>query len=196
MIDLTGKVFGKWKVLEFSYRKGRDYYWKCQCECGVIKDVSAGNLKSGKSTQCKQCFYGKPIDNFNKHWILDIETGCWLWLGSLNKYGYGQFLFNNKTLKAHRFSYEYHIGPIPDGLVIDHLCRVPECVNPNHLEAVTQQENVQRGIGNPNKNKTHCKNGHEFTDENTYVDKNGSRYCRECKREWSKKYREKKKRKL
>ncbi len=69
------------------------------------------------------------------------NSGCWFWLGALSR-GYGSL----KNARAHRVAYEMTIGPIPEGLVIDHLCRVTSCVNPDHLEAVTQAENVRRGL--------------------------------------------------
>ncbi len=109
-----------------------------------------------------------------------IES-CWLWIGSATDRGYGQFWFNGKPIMAHRAAYEIAKGPIPKDLVIDHLCRVHRCVNPDHLEVVTRGENVLRGIGPGaiNKTKTHCKRGHEFTVENTYIYK-GTRNCRSC----------------
>ena len=88
---------------------------------------------------------------------------------------------------AHRFMYEYLIGPIPDGMTIDHLCRVRKCVNPMHMEVVTQKENMLRGntLQAKNKNKTHCVRGHEFTPDNTLVYRRNNGYmriCRKCKR--------------
>lgn len=73
-------------------------------------------------------------------WIVDLATGCWLWQGTLDPLGYGRF---GRKL-AHRCGYERHIGPIPAGLVLDHLCVNPPCVNPAHLEPVTQSVNMQR----------------------------------------------------
>jgi hypothetical protein len=98
------------------------------------------------------------------------EDGCWIWTASLDRSGYGRFFFSSPTRLAHRASYELLVGPIPDGLEIDHLCRVRCCVNPAHLEPVTAKENNRRkelalGIG---VFATHCKHGHEFTPENTY----------------------------
>lgn len=69
---------------------------------------------------------------------------CWLWTGVIQKGGYGRFSLNRKYVGAHRWSYEHHVGPIPKGLTIDHLCFVPACVNPAHLEPVTQGENNRR----------------------------------------------------
>jgi hypothetical protein len=87
-------------------------------------------------------------------------------------------------VQAHRLSYEIHKGPIPDGLVIDHLCRVRACVNPEHLEPVTHHENIARGISRISENmvKTHCMRGHPFNEKNTYWAKDGTeRVCRKCK---------------
>jgi len=96
---------------------------------------------------------------------------------------------------AHRLSYETEIGPIPEGLELDHLCRVRSCVNPLHLEPVTHQENVRRGEGaNFWRNKTHCPQGHEYTEENTGISNRNNekcRYCRECKREKNRQRRQK-----
>lgn len=77
---------------------------------------------------------------------VDKSGGCWVWTGACNSDGYGNFLFEGANWRAHRWSYERLVGPIPDGLVIDHLCCVTRCVNPAHLEPVTHLENVRRGI--------------------------------------------------
>lgn len=116
---------------------------------------------------------------------LDPETGCWSWLGYLNHNGYGRLNVGGKQLRAHRASYETFVGPIPDGLVIDHLCRNRACVNPEHLEPVTMQVNTERGIGGAigrfQADKTECANGHEFSEANTYQRKSGGRDCRTCR---------------
>lgn len=112
-----------------------------------------------------------------------FTTDCWEWQRGLDKDGYGQLTINTKKIKPHRFSYELYKGKIPEGLEIDHLCRNRKCVNPNHLELVTHQENIKRGdktnLGLYNKVKTHCKRGHEFNKENSYFYKT-QRMCKIC----------------
>jgi hypothetical protein len=112
----------------------------------------------------------KTIDRFLAK--VNKTDNCWFWTGYKNPKGYGKITVNYKPIMAHRYSYEYYIDSIPKGLVLDHLCENKDCVNPAHLEPVTNQENLIRGkVGQKNaihhKSKTHCKNGHEYTEENT-----------------------------
>ena len=113
----------------------------------------------------------------------DASGGCWLWTAGLSDTGYGQFWTGGKCQSAHRFSYETFVGPIPDGLHIDHLCRVRACVNPTHLEPVPPGVNNARGFSPSalNAQKTHCPQGHAYAGENLVVIR-GKRHCRECKR--------------
>ena len=115
---------------------------------------------------------------------VDLLDGCWLWTAGLFQSGYAQISIKNKTYRAHRISYEFWKGKIPEGLVIDHLCRNKSCINPNHLEAVTPSVNVKRGI-TIRIPKTHCKQGHLYNKENTYIEPNGHRHCRICGRKWN-----------
>ena len=90
----------------------------------------------------------KSLDRFNEKWILGVGVNaCWLWIGAHKdkRGGYGNFWGGDTTVYAHRWVYEYFRGPIPKGLQIDHLCRIRTCVNPLHLEIVTQRENIRRG---------------------------------------------------
>lgn len=116
---------------------------------------------------------------------------CWLWTGYCIPTGYGKMRANDgRLLYVHRIAYELLIGPIPDGMTLDHVaergCRHRNCVNPDHLEPVTHAENVLRGRS-PSAlwaARTHCNYGHEFTPENTYMNR-GARVCRTCTRERS-----------
>lgn len=116
--------------------------------------------------------YGTLI---NRSWEWD---GCWVWEGSTNGVGYGQLYHQGKRQYVHRIAYRLLKGPIPEGLVIDHLCRNTLCWNPAHLEAVTHQVNTQRGVTGT---KTHCRNGHAFDATNTYITPAGHRSCRACR---------------
>lgn len=141
---------------------------------------------------------GRPIRVAKKKPVLERavskikvdEHGCWLWLGGKSGSGYGLIGAGGRnaprhSLYVHRVMYEAHVGPIPDGLDLDHLCRVRACVNPAHLESVTRSENLKRSpvIGAYQKAITHCPRGHAYEGENLYVKKNGNRQCRECNRE-------------
>lgn len=113
--------------------------------------------------------------------------GCWEWSGSTTTGGYGMKWNGERVVPAHRWSYEFHVAPIPPGLVLDHLCCNPKCVNPWHLEPVTNRVNTQRGRaaeinGARGRARTHCPYGHEFTPENTYKHARGDRQCRTCRR--------------
>ena len=122
-----------------------------------------------------------PVDKF----------ACWNWKAGKTK-GYGMFYLNGRSVGAHRVSYELYVGKIPKGLTLDHLCRNTACVNPRHLEPVTLGVNVLRSnnLCAVNARKTHCKNGHKFTKENTYYFKSTwvkDRKFRQCKKCWAEK---------
>jgi hypothetical protein len=118
-----------------------------------------------------------------RFWTCVEKTdSCWLWTASTSR-GYGIFSWQidhrRHTVQAHRYAYQQIIGAIPDGLQLDHLCRIRRCVRPSHLEPVTNLENQRRGL---RANATHCINGHPFDAENTYVKPDGGRQCKTCRR--------------
>ena len=115
---------------------------------------------------------------------VEKSATCWLWTSAINWGGYAKFRIGKRDVYAHRWAYEHIVGPIPEGMDLDHLCRVRRCVRPDHLEPVTHQENVLRGEGIAARQaqKTHCPKGHEYTPENTRTYR-GHRYCRTCSRE-------------
>ena len=116
---------------------------------------------------------------------INKTDSCWLWTG-YKKQGYGHFDVKRKHIRAHRLVYEALVKKVPEGLQLDHLCRVRHCVNPRHLEPVTQKVNILRGMGTGaiNARKTHCKRGHPFLGKNLRVvigeKQGGDRVCREC----------------
>lgn len=116
---------------------------------------------------------------------VEKTDACWHWTGTKTRNGYGILWHEGSRWLAHRLAYTSLVGKIPDGQTIDHLCRTRDCVNPLHLEPVTHRENVLRGegIAARRSRQTHCSNGHEFTDDNTYRYPNGRRACRQCRQQ-------------
>ena len=117
---------------------------------------------------------------------VEITPSCWLWTGAINSHGYGNIGLggvNGGTASAYCVAYQLLVGPIPEGMELDHLCRNTRCVNPDHLEPVTHRENLLRGrtVAGVNSRKTHCVHGHKYTLENTRLIPKGKR-CRECDR--------------
>jgi hypothetical protein len=110
---------------------------------------------------------------------------CWVWTSALDFGGYPiLWIGDGRSVRAHRFSYQLLVGPIPEGLTLDHLCRNKRCVNPAHLDPCTAGENARRSPLAPynvRATQTHCKRGHEFSEQNTMIH-HGRRECRECHR--------------
>jgi len=130
------------------------------------------------------------IDRIKAKTIINRQSECWIYSGATAR-GYGRVWINGKLGIAHRIAYEFFVGPIPDGLQIDHVrargCISRACWNPRHLELVTNHENILRGNRNQNRGKTHCKSGHTFEGNNLIVTRDGRRQCRECHRRWQRK---------
>lgn len=127
----------------------------------------------------------KPDSMSEEEWFwsrVDMGAGCWIWRGGRSPTGYGHFSTESYKGLAHRYAYMSVYGPIPEGLTLDHLCRIRECVRPLHLEPVTQRTNNRRGLSPSaiNAVKTHCPRGHEYTPKTTYYRPFGYRECRLC----------------
>src|SRR5262249_48328271 len=128
------------------------------------------------------------IPRIRKRIRSDQATGCWIWTGGRTSSGYGSVSRKGRNTTAHRVVYEVTREQVPDRLVVDHLCRNRLCCRPDHLEVVTNQENVRRGDaarknGERQRNKTHCLRGHSLAGLNLYTTPNGNRQCKTCKRE-------------
>lgn len=170
-------------------------YGYCHCGCGektkpapytnkrrgMVKD-QPNRFISGHHTRLPE-YQNKPGDDRARFWSKVDRTGdddCWLWRGQVTRQGYGRIKVARRFLHAHRFAYELEVGPIPEGLTIDHLCCNRLCQNPAHMEPVTAGENSRRA----NSGKTHCKRGHPLSGDNIRFDKRGGRVCRTCARLW------------
>jgi hypothetical protein len=140
--------------------------------CRTCKNNSAAKYRPKPKTP-EERFWAK---------VERLPSGCWIWRGSKDKGGYGKVRINSRDFFAHRVSYTWRHGSVPDGLCLDHLCRVRACVNPDHLEAVTLAENISRGTqGHNHASKTHCPKGHPYDAANTYHDyHSGGRKCKTC----------------
>lgn len=149
----------------------------CSSQNGRVKmRMERPNTGNPLWDSCARIFIHSDVDS----------NGCWITEYKLKRDGYSRVKIKGKAALAHRVTYQVLVGPIPDGLTLDHLCRNRGCCNPYHLEPISLVENIMRGdgFGARNARKTHCNKGHEFTDENTRTYKNG-RWCRTCVRERS-----------
>lgn len=117
--------------------------------------------------------------------------GCREWVAARDRHGYGRFNLAGRCWEAYKLAWEEKFGTVPEGLELDHLCRNRACVNPDHLEPVTHAENQRRSV-QPSASWTHCVNGHEFSEANTYIRPRGGRSCRRCTAESQRRYQERK----
>ncbi len=165
---------------------------KCCSDCGATRNPWSPVGDDGRG-RCKSCGCRRghkrsaiPPKVRLLRFVEVSPTGCWIWQGYLDSQGYGRFQMDGTSWPAHRASYTLHKGPIPDGLTLDHLCRVRACVDPDHLEPVTLRENQLRSpllFGN----KTHCVHGHPLSGKNLYR-RGNRRHCRTCGRRGTKDY--------
>lgn len=165
--------------------------------CGIAFLARPNEVAKGRAVFCSRACsdVGRVRTPEERFWEKVDRSGgpdaCWLWTASQQGGGYGQFWTGSQLQVAHKYSYELVHGPVPDGMEVDHVwargCTNRHCVNPAHLEAVPQQINNLRSnsLSAQNARKTHCKHGHEFTPENTYVRPGvrGGRDCMTCRRE-------------
>jgi HNH endonuclease len=163
------------------------------CEqCGATFFTWPVHIRKGNGRFCSRGCASRSktlVSLADRVWPKVRKTdGCWFWFGAHHVLGYGQIQRGRRgqgSAQAHRVVYELVIGAIPAGLELDHLCRQPSCVRPDHLEPVTPAENKRRALSVSNLNavKATCNQGHPFDDANTYVRKEGHRMCRTCHRE-------------
>lgn len=183
-----GSRIGQWTLIRPPQRRGgHGYYGLCQCVCGCIREVAWTRLCRGRAYSCG-CQSHLPDDIRFEQRVTVIESGCYLWTGSLTPSGYGRYCVGGTWMLAHRYAYQRKHGSIPANHELHHTCETPACVNPEHLKAVTRREHsvelTPRSLASINAAKTHCSHGHELTPENTYVwsKKPSQRSCRECRR--------------
>lgn len=160
----------------------------CACGCGQRTPIAektdnrAGWIK-GEPKRYVAGGHGlrghrTPWEPFDDRYHVDARTGCHLWDRSMRPDGYpARMSVDGRVIAPHRYAYERKYGPIPAGLELDHLCRTPRCVCPDHLEPVTHAENMRRSV---HKKPTHCPSGHPWSAENTHVYPSGARRCIAC----------------
>lgn len=164
----------------YQHRECRE----CKRARGLARNAvdKASRAMAPKTPRRHRSSDDRPADVQLAEKVRVTEDGCWVWTGRMQNRGYGLVRVDGKPALTHRVSYELHVGPIPDGLHIDHLCRNRACCNPAHLEPVTHRENVLRGVGPSavNAKRTECKHGHHLSGDNLRVYVYGSKTMRVC----------------
>ncbi len=162
------------------------FFSKTFCKAHYARNYKYGDPLKGGPRQGRS-----DSERFEALLTRNGDSDCWEWVGTLNASGYGRFRFRGSgAYLAHRASYEMHVGEIPDGLVIDHLCRNRSCVNPDHLEPVTDRENLIRGesVVAVGMRRDTCSAGHVLQGENLGKSSVGGRKCKACAREYQREY--------
>jgi len=177
-----------WLTVEMEIEpRGRYRRLLLRCVCGEQAIADLHNLHGGRTKSCG-CKQHPVTEEQERFWSkVDKTETCWLWTGAKDQGGYGKFgAYDGKGHRsrmrgAHRVAWEWANGPVPEGLVLDHLCRVRACCRPDHLRVTTHAENILSGTGWSARNvvKTHCPQGHPYDTENTRR-YNGRRSCRTC----------------
>ncbi len=175
--------------MQVNLKAGYIYWnWRVVYNSGGAVQLTPASMTSRKVFQ--DAYISYIPERILAKFYVDLETGCWVWTGSRTRDSYGWVWFKPRAWLAHRLVYELCVGPIPEGLQIDHLCRNRPCVSPSHLEPVTNAENVRRGMGGEWwRRKTHCPQGHAYVEANTYMYRN-RRHCRACIKIRSRNWRE------
>lgn len=153
-------------------------------DVNIAEQRTQGRAASNKGGDMKRLSQ-QPLDVWFWPRIRKTESGCWEWQGAQFNGGYGRIKYDGQDQVAHRVAYLVLVGPIPEGMTLDHLCRNRICVNPEHLEPVDMRTNVLRGetITAANAHKEVCLRGHPLSGDNLFVRRDGRRRCRECERE-------------
>lgn len=213
--EIIGKQFGRLCVeslTRIAVQHKRKRSRACAivvCNCGTRKTIGVDDLINGKIKSCgclrrennrtKKSLAERFWVKVNKNGSLSSHRPdlgpCWIWIAAINAKGYGIMSVDVGSTLVHRISYKISGGVIPDGMQIDHLCRVRNCVNPKHLEVVTPRINTHRGYGPAamRARKTHCPKEHPYSGDNLYVSPTGNRQCRICIRQNQRNYQERKK---